>query len=157
MCAIVDANVAREVFEPNQPPAGREFFRWLNKQKGRFVIGGKLREELRQSSANYRTWAQQARLSGLMTVVSDSEVNARTDELRSQAACGSNDEHVIALAQVSGTRLLYSNDRALQQDFRNKSIVDNPRGRIYTTHVSRAFSPTHRNLLNRKDLCRVER
>ena len=38
-------------------------------------------------------------------------------ELQDAGACQSNDLHVLALAQVSGARLLYSNDLSLHQDF----------------------------------------
>ena len=54
MCAIVDANVAREVFGPSAPPAGEKFFAWLNKGSGRLVVGGKLLEELEASSKDFR-------------------------------------------------------------------------------------------------------
>ena len=46
MCAIVDANVAYEVFGSDRPPAGKRFFDWLSSPRGQLVVGGKLREEL---------------------------------------------------------------------------------------------------------------
>ena len=44
MCAIVDANVAYEVFGRDRPPAGERFFDWLSSPRGQLVVGGKLRE-----------------------------------------------------------------------------------------------------------------
>ena len=61
--------------------------------------------------------------------------------LRRDGAYVSNDAHVIALAQVSGARLLYSNDSDLQDDFKDKSLIDSPRGRIYTTERGRRLQP----------------
>ena len=155
MCAIVDANVVSEVFGSNLPPAGEKFFDWLNQGSGRLIVGGKLLEELEQSSADFRRWGQEAQLAGKMKIVNKSEVDARTEQLRSATAIRSNDPHVIALAQVSGARLLYSNDGNLQQDFKNKSLIDDPRGKVYSTSGDGSFLPRHDRLLKNKKLCRL--
>ena len=85
------------------------------------VVGGKLLEELEKSSAEFIRWGQEAQLAGKMRIVNKSEVDARTEQIQSEGTIRSDDPHVIALAQVSGARLLYSNDGNLQQDFKNKS------------------------------------
>lgn len=64
MCAIVDANVAHEVFGADRPEAGVKFFEWINSGIGRLVAGGKLLEELNQTPV--REWARQALNAGLM-------------------------------------------------------------------------------------------
>ena len=68
--------------------------------------------------------------------------------------CKSNDLHVLALALVSGARLLYTNDTALIDDFGNRDIVARPRGKIYTTAQ---VTDAHRRLLAARDLCRMPR
>ena len=82
-------------------------------------------------------------------------VDAETTALQSRNICKSNDDHVLALAIVSGARLLFTNDNALQDDFRNLQILPGIRGRVYTTQVRQDFSKTHRALLNRTDLCNI--
>jgi predicted nucleic acid-binding protein len=158
MCAIVDANVAHEVFGADRPEAGVKFFEWINLGKGRLVAGGKLLRELNPTSA--REWARQALNAGLIRNVPETHVDARMAELRNEPAISSNDPHVLALAQISGARLLYTNDRALQQDFRNRRLIHNPPGKIYSTddrnNPNKEFRPVHRKLLARRDLCRVE-
>ena len=155
MCAIVDANVAGEVFGANRSPAGQQFFEWINQRHGRLVVGGKLLEELYKTPA--REWARQAINSGRIKTVKASDVEALASELSRQQICTSNDPHVIALALISGARLLYSNDEALQNDFKTKNLIDKPRGRVYTTLERRdSTTTTHRRLLARKDLCQVE-
>ena len=156
MCAIVDANVVREVFGPGAPPAGEKFLGWLNRGSGRLVVGGRLLEELEASSKDFRDWARQVTLAGKMRIVDANEVNTRTDQIRREGSCASDDPHVIALAQVSRARLLYSNDGRLQKDFRNKQLIDDPRGSVYSTQKSSEFRPAHRRLLGRRDLCRLE-
>ena len=76
-------------------------------------------------------------------------------ELHDDGACQSNDLHVLALAQVSGARLLYSNDLTLHQDFGNGDLINGPRGKIYSTRAGGQIQDSHRRLLRRNDLCRV--
>ena len=157
MCAILDANVAAEVFGAGHPPAGKAFFDWINTGGGRLVAGGRLREELQKSSDGYRKWFDQAVRYGKVRIKNNSEVDARTDELQSMAVLRSNDPHVIALAQVSGSRLLYSNDRALQQDFKDRDLIDNPRGSVYSTlRTKNLTSSRKRQLVSRDELCRFD-
>ena len=65
----------------------------------------------------------------------------------------SDDEHVLALALVSGARLLYTNDSALKSDFSNTEIIADPEGNIYTTHEGKEFRAEHRELLETENLC----
>ena len=154
MCAIVDANVAAQVFETGrQSPAGKKFLEWLTKGKDRLVVGGKLLEELEQGSKGFRELGKQFELAGNMRVVNASEINAKTDELQREGECRSDDPHILALAQVSGARLLYSNDSKLQQDFKDKKLIDNPRGKVYSRINTTNFSPSQKRLLGRNDLC----
>ena len=164
MCAIVDANVAHKVFGTkaggsNRPEAGVKFFEWLTDGKGRLVTSAELRKEMSRNSPNFARWAQQALLAKKMVDVNESEVNARTEQLRTEKTkrkdkYKSCDQHILALAQVSGVRLLYSDDRDLQQDFKNRALIDNPQGKVYSTLKSRAFLSSHKLLLGRQDLLR---
>ena len=86
--------------------------------------------------------------------MADEEVEARTDELGQREICRSDDEHVLALALVSGARLLYTNDSALIEDFKNRAIVQNPAGKIYTTARNNTVTTAHRRLLADRTLCR---
>ena len=88
-------------------------------------------------------------------MISDEDVDARADELRRRAVCASDDEHVLALALVSGARLVYTNDAALMADFKDREIVSNPRGKVYTTAVNDEVTPAHRKLLADRNLCRT--
>ena len=163
MCAIVDVNVAREVFGPKPSPAGREFYEWVAKARGHLVVGGKLYKELNKGSPDFREWAKQAVLAGRVTVFDQKKVDDQTDEIKRRGQHRSDDPHVLALAQVSHARLLFTNDELLGEDFGNKSLIDEPRGRVYHTrdiHVpddNKEFSNAHKSLLNNKRLCRRER
>ena len=156
MCAIVDANVAHEVFGSDRPPAGSRFFDWLSSPRGQLVVGGELRKEL-SGDRRFVLWLRSALRNGRARSVPDEAVDDHATGLRKQAVCTSNDVHVLALAAVSGARLLYTNDRALIDDFGNRAIVANPRGKVYTTARNSQVTDAHRRLLRARDLCRLPR
>lgn len=148
MCAIVDANVASSLFRPARTGAAAAFFEWVNTGAGRLVVGGRLRLELSEV-ASFREWQQQAVLAGRISTVNDEEVEARTQILMDKGLCHSNDDHIIALAQISGARLLYSRDRKLHKDFGDPKLLAKPRGKIYSTLAGPQLRPSHKQLLDR--------
>lgn len=150
MCAIVDANVAGEVFGTNRPSAGKKFFEWLRTKQGKLVVGGKLLEELGFRSL-ISNWMQ----AGLAVSIDPSQIKVKTEQIQKEGISRSNDAHVLALAQISGARLLYTNDQKLQGEFKNKRLIDNPRGTVYTTIRSKEFTNTHRRILNKPNLCQA--
>ena len=149
MCAIVDAQVSHEVFGADRSPAGIEFFSWINQGAGRLVVGGKLLEELRNSGDGFRRWARQAGLAGRLKKLNDREVQESTVEIENNEKIKSDDPHVLAVARIGGARLLYSNDQDLHKDFGNGLLIDNPRGKVYSTLKGQNFTSTHRSLLRR--------
>ncbi len=153
MCAILDADVVGEVFRRGRQGAGNEFYQWITTGKGHLVAGGKLLAELKKGLASFKEWERQLTLSGKLSVVAANRVDGRAEELRREKRCVSGDAHIIALAQVSGARLLYSNDSNLHRDFKDKTLIDGPRGKIYSTQKSKEFTKRHRQLLDREDLC----
>ena len=153
MCGIVDANVANEVFGDDRPPAGEHYFDWLASPRGQLVVGGQLRRELSRDH-RFVQWLGVAVRRGRARSVADADVEARTHELRRREICESDDEHVLALALVSGARLLYTNDAALIGDFKNREIVPRPGGKVYTTARNNRVTVAHRRLLSDRTLCR---
>ena len=154
MCAIVDANVAYEVFGSDRPPAGDRFFDWLSGPRGQLVVGGELRDELARDR-RFVQWLRAALRNGRARSVADEAVEGHAEQLRREGVCKSNDLHVVALALVSGARLLYTNDTALIDDFGNREIVASPRGKVYTTARNADVTDAHRRLLAARDLCRT--
>ena len=153
MCAILDADVVGQVFGADRPAAGRAFFQWINSGRGRLAIGGRLRRELDRTRA-FQEWRREAVLAGRLTLLSDRAVDETASRLQREQACRSNDEHVVAVAQLSGARLLYSNDTDLQGDFTDKTLIDRPRGKVYSTGRRDDLTPAHRRLLANRNLCR---
>ncbi len=119
------------------------------------VAGGKLWDELKENKA-LLSWWKEAISAGKARRINDDEVNSKIEELNDTVEATSDDVHVLALAYVSGARLLYTNDVKLIKDF--KQI---PNGKVYTTIRKQTFrmanEETHGrppiDLLERKDLC----
>ena len=154
MCTIIDANVRDQVFGERRPSAGEFFFNYLNSDKrgAKLVVGGRLLDELSNSKA-FNTWLQTALRFGRAQRFPNEEVETATKELQEQQTCTSDDEHVIALAKVSGARLLYTNDRDLQRDFKNRQIMGGVRGTVYSTIHTENVSRSHKEILRRTGLC----
>lgn len=146
MCAILDNNAVHEVFGDTRTDAGDLFRRWIEAGRERFVVGGKQRREL-SKNMNFREWLEEAERSKIARIVSDPEVDALTEKLKVDKVCQSNDQHAIALAQISGARLLYSHDGKLKRDFKNRNLIADPRGKVYE-------STDHKHLLRQANLCR---
>ena len=156
MCAIVDANVRDQVFGGGQTDAGKFFLDWLLRPGGgTLALGGKLRNELSDNGRNLRfmNTYRQLRLDGRVQEIPDGQVEAETMVVEALPTYRSNDAHVLALARLSGARLLFANDRDLCDDFKDRRIVNNPRGKVYTTSMRSSVTRVHRSLLARADLC----
>lgn len=130
MCAIVDASMASRFFGDPVDEELKPLWDWIARGRGVLVAGGRQLDELyRVGSAAraLRNWerARRARF------VSRDAVEAETGNLAQTDLCASNDHHIIALARVSGARLLCSRDQALHTDFRNRELISDPRGAVY--------------------------
>ena len=157
MCAIIDANVTFEVFGRKQTDAGVQFRKWLDGSRGRLVVGGKNLKELSRNRHFERWFREERRRGGRVRQTRNEIISARQQALVREGLPTSDDEHVLALALVSGARLLYSNDRRLKNDFLNAEIIREPGGKVYTTqhgkrHITH-FTDEHEELLRTENLC----
>ena len=159
MCAIIDANVTFEVFGGKRTEAGVQFRSWLDGDRGRLVVGGKNLKELKKNR-NFERWFREERRRGnRVRQIRDEIIGKREQALGRNGRLRSNDKHVLALALVSGARLLYSNDRNLKVDFLNAEVIRKPQGKVYTTRrgrkYSKDFTDEHKDLLQTENLCRA--
>ena len=148
MCGILDTNSVSEVFGSSQTRAGAMFFTWIHTGRGCLVVGGKLLRELSQSSQAIRDWMREARRAGRLRIERSERVEERTDELLSEGVCVSDDPHTIALAQISDTRLLYTEDQKLIADFTNSSLINNPSGKVVPRGTTANAHRQRRRLLD---------
>ena len=140
MCLIVDANVAAQTFTPAPAPDFQPVWDALSRRQATAVFGGKLAQEYYQLRKHLRIIRELER-SGRLRRISDAKVNQVTTQLVESNTCVSDDEHIIALARVSGVRLLCSHDRALHIDFTNPHVLKPP-GRVFQ-------NPKHSHLIRK--------
>ena len=133
MCLIVDNSVRDRVFFK---PEDRDFHDLHSCLIGngrpvvKIVYGGELRREyLRRKDMMEQLAALDRK--GQAKIISDADVDHETETVKATGLCRSNDEHVIALARVGRVRLLCAYDTDLKKDFKNKALIDEPRGKIY--------------------------
>ncbi len=150
MCLILDANVVGTVFRGDSP-VGQDVFEWLENPRARLVVGGKLYDELAHDG-RFERWAEEAGKDGRLRrfppqQIENEEEALPTRELRSD------DPHVIALARVSGARILCSEDRDLWNDFQNGKLVSHPGGKILPMGTNKNARRNRDRLLQRTHLC----
>jgi hypothetical protein len=129
MCLILDANCLHKVF----PDVDAEFLPVLEalmSGNAKLILGGtKLTAEYQLLK---KAWKMVVAFdkAGRVKKISNSQVDAKEAELNATGKLQSDDPHVIALAIISGVRLLCSHDQNLHADFTNPAIL-HPRGSVY--------------------------
>ena len=153
MCAIVDASVVHQLVGPKQTETGRKFREWIDGGRGELVVGGENIRELTHNK-NFERWFLEARRLGRRVRQTRESMLFEVEE-QLIGRVTSDDQHVLALALVSGARLLFTDDRRLTNDFRNTDVISGPTGRVYTTRGDnrRRFTSEHRALLESDNLC----
>jgi hypothetical protein len=148
MCLIIDANLTHQIL--TQPPDDdfKPVLDWLTlpSQNGQLVTGGKAADELLKMGAP-RRFIRALAQAGRLRLIPKASVYAEQAIVLATDLCKSDDPHIIALARVSGARVLCSYDKALHADFKNPNLVSKPRGKIYQ-------NATPRHLLQHTAACR---
>ena len=131
MCIIVDTNKLGTFLAQPADEDSRPIRRWLDRGGGSIVYstGGKFAEEiqgrLRARLADYVR-------AGRAKLIPESRFIDDERDLKARANLRSDDPHVLALARAAGVRLLYTADRNLISDFKDKRFIDQPRGKVYS-------------------------
>lgn len=142
MCLIVDNNTAHQITLRSNDAI--PIIRALDKRQVTLATGGKHLDELMGNSI--RRLLIELLRNGRARNFTGSELEKKTEQFSKSTTVVSDDPHILALAIVSGARVLYTQDRDLITDFRNPRNIKKPRGAIYST-----FS--NANLLKRCKAC----
>lgn len=136
MClVIVDVNVAPRVLLTSSDPEFSALHRALfGKKRPNAILtyGGRLTREYRQNYGLGRVLATLDR-AGRARAVADAHVDAATRLIAEGGVAASNDHHILALARVSGARILCSQDGKLRADFKKRELVNSPKGKLYSS------------------------
>jgi hypothetical protein len=121
MCMIVDACVASHL--KNKTFDGLPILRWLfsSQKKSKLIIGGQLTNELYKAGIGdlLSILKQAARLHEVeeSALASEEAVLKKNPEIRS------NDPHVLAISRIAQARLVFTTDKDLRKDLKNKKVV----------------------------------
>jgi hypothetical protein len=101
--------------------------------RGWVVAGGGLLREYAGKNGNraFVRLFNQLLAAGRAVKWRDELIDKRAVKLRNDNQLRSDDHDIIALAQLSRARALWSRDRELRKDFTNKELLDRPRGKLY--------------------------
>ena len=145
MCIIIETNCVADVFREPTSPAFEPIFKWIIDKGGVLVTGGDNQREIFNVGSARITILNWFRL-GRAHIIPD--VDSKATSLSFDPNIRSNDFHVLALALLSGARVLCSTgDGDLCRDFKNIKVIPRPRGRIYR-------NASHRKLLAHSSSCR---
>ena len=130
MCLIVDANLCSVLFKKTSDTQFQELRETIFSNRVTLIYGGKLTTEY--FKAGVLPVIALLSQSGNAKKIDDNLIDVQLEKIQNK--CSSNDEHVIALARADrkNAHLLCSNDKALCNDFKNKALIDLPRGKIYS-------------------------
>ena len=148
MCIIVDNDrIGLFLNNPNHEDV-KPIYAWLKgKGKVAYSIGDKFATELSESAKMRLTELGRG---GMASQYSTLRVEEVAGSLRGKKErITSCDFHVLALALVSGARLLFTGDKDLMTDFKNTTVISKPRGKIY--------SGVKQKLLLQKSVCRTKK
>jgi hypothetical protein len=153
LCIIIDANVAHMFGTPPHPDMA-PIVRWLTqpRTKEHAVTGGELRRELDRVEA-IRRFFRKLKEAGRLIYKKDELVDEETEKVRQEFEKlnmqHADDPHVIALARMSGSRLLASHDKSsgLHAIFKDRRFLDPP-GKIYQNRK-------HMKLLRKAPKCKT--
>jgi len=145
MCVIIDADVASRVFAVPCEDDFAPLWEWIDRRSGKLVFGGKNGVELKRLGKVKGRLMQMWRAGQALQVLT-TRIDAEKTVVTRLGICRSNDPHVIALARASGARILCTNDQNLETDFKNRTLVPSPRGKVYKT-------ARHERLLGHNSIC----
>ena len=141
MCVIVDADKTGELMKVPTPDEARPLREWLG--RGGILVystGGVFDQQFPKGIR--RRVASFSRNIRLMRVAPDAvrekmQTLPTKGELRSDRVGGPGDRHILALALASRAEVLYTGDRDLMDDFRDRKVMGALRGKIYSGRKSR--------------------
>jgi len=120
MCIVIDANAAHEL--DGEHEAGKPVLRWLLAGPGKLVASQKILAEI---SANYFLDVVQAlEQAGKLIKVNENLCEKEEHDLRCRDLCRSNDHHIISVVKVQRCELVFTHDKPLHDDLKNRDIIE---------------------------------
>jgi len=130
MCVILDTNRFSEALGKARDPRYVPLLEWVLSGRGLLVYGGTKYDTEIDGVQVARTFFAQRLRAGQAFLASKADVDAEEAKIAAMPH-DSDDEHILALARVTGARTVCTEDADLMSDFKNTKLVPPPRGRVY--------------------------
>ena len=145
MCALVDTSVFHRVLRRNRDshfyPIQDAFFgRSRNRQI--LIYGGVVFDREIRKDKEAASRLRELDSAGNARRIPTADIEKQIEDIKKAKTCKSNDPHIIALARLSGARVLCSYDGNLIADFTNAALLS-PKGRVFK-------KPSHRHVLSKQ-------
>ena len=119
----------------------------IDKGNHKLVVGGRLSEALCGSS-RFTNGLEEAVPSRTAKIFPKQKVDGVERQLIREENHKSDDPHDLALARVTGARLLYTHDVDLTDDIKNRDLIAGQRGKVYQTKEPGEFTRSLHRLLD---------
>lgn len=127
MCIIIDTNTFGDFSKPSDRTVVA-LQRWLGSKQGKVIYS-----PIEEWEVFPKELLRSLMRSDSLTLIPSEEVYKEAERLEAdtELQLKSNDAHILAVARLSGARILYSRDRKLHTDFKNSSIIRG--GMVYSS------------------------
>lgn len=127
MCIVVDANVSHKM--AGDHPDGSCVLRWLLYGRGKLVVSEEILAELVRTPLS--TTILVLDQAGKICRVDEDDFTRYKEQVINSGMMVSNDPHILAVILTSQCDLVFSNDKPLHRDLKNRHLV--PDVSIYQT------------------------
>ena len=148
MCVVVDADKTGVLLKTPTPAEALPLLNWL-RAGGTFVYSTGGIFDLQFPESNRSRLAKLSRSIRLVRIAEEAvweKQQTLPEKLCSDKKKGPGDRHILALALASRAEVLYTGDKGLMDDFRDRKVMGELRGKIYS-------GPRSKRLL-RRDICK---
>ena len=148
MCVVVDADKTGVLLKTPTPAEALPLLNWL-RRGGTFVYSTGGIFDLQFPESNRSRLAKFSRSIRLVRIAEEAvweKQQTLPEKLCSDKKKGPGDRHILALALASRAEVLYTGDKGLMDDFRDRKVMGELRGKIYS-------GPRSKRLL-RRDICK---
>jgi len=128
MCLIVDTSVVNELVA-NKTQRSKVFLEFQSKRRIRIATCSDLQKE-HKGNAAVIAFFRRIKQNNLLDEIGDSRIRVEQRAVR-EIGCKSNDPHVLALARVSGARVIATDDSDLRRDVGNAKLLK-PKGKVFS-------------------------
>lgn len=119
MCIIIDANAAHQL--DGERDSGVPVLKWLLYGSGKLVVSSELLREIR--AGHFLEVVQALEQAGKLVRADEKLCLEETKGVKEKFDLRSNDGHIIGLVKASSCDLVFTGDKPLHDDLKNRDVI----------------------------------